>query len=79
MVDGEPSGGSRDGYRLFIELQEARHAAEYSLLVPMRRGEAVTRLDEAQQLFAAWARVKDGPAARAFLVALVALRGFRRL
>ena len=65
--------------RLFVRLQEARHIADYSLISPIRRPEAVRRVAEAQQLFDAWARVKDEPAARAFLVALLALRGFRRL
>lgn len=65
--------------RLCVRLQEARHSADYSLISPVRRPEAVRRVAEAQQLFEAWARVKDEPAARAFLVALVALRGFRRL
>ncbi len=65
--------------RSFVVLQEARHAADYSLASPVTRAEALRLIAVTSELFEAWARVKDDPAARAFLVALVALRGFRRL
>ena len=63
----------------FERLQEARHDADYSLLVPLRRSVAIQSIADAKELMEAWTRISTTPQARAFLVALVALRGFRRL
>lgn len=61
----------------FIELQQARHQADYDLGRPQTRSEALRLVQVAQDAFAGWARVRTSKDARVFLVAL-ALPGLRK-
>lgn len=56
----------------FVELQEARHEADYDHAKIWTRQEATDLVERVEQAFEAWERVKDGRDAAAYLVALIA-------
>lgn len=51
----------------FVELQQARHEADYDLTRSFRRGEADNFYLKAKEAFAAWERVKRTDEARLYL------------
>lgn len=61
----------KDVAQAFVELQEARHQADYDLGKSFTRREVADLLDRCTDAFAAWARCRKTPAAEAFLVAIV--------
>lgn len=56
----------------FVDLQEARHAADYDVGIGVRRTEVREIIVTANKAHRAWNRVKKHPDARVFLVALLA-------
>ncbi|SEG42712.1 hypothetical protein SAMN05421819_2874 [Bryocella elongata] len=54
----------------FLQLQEARHRADYDLQFPLDRQIALARVKEAEDLFRTWNNVRDEEDSRIFLTAL---------
>ena len=62
----------------FVELQEARHEADYDTgqrFVP-REVEAIVK--QAEEAFQAWRRTRSTPLARTYLIALLVARNWGR-
>lgn len=59
----------KDVAQAFVELQEARHQADYDLSKSFTRQETIDLLDRSTQAFAAWQRCRKSPEAKAYLVA----------
>lgn len=55
----------------FIELQQARHEADYDLTRVLTRNEALDLVTKAQQAFTDWQAVAGSEAGDAFLIALL--------
>ena len=60
--------------KTFVDLQEARHAADYNVATPLIRVEVTQKIDETKAAFDAWGRVRDTPNASVFLAALLLQR-----
>jgi uncharacterized protein (UPF0332 family) len=60
----------RDVAQAFVELQEARHQADYDLGKSFTRQEAADLVDRCTEAFASWERCRKSPAAEAYLVAI---------
>jgi hypothetical protein len=69
---GAISADLRKVAETFVELQEARHEADYDHVRVWTRQEAIDLVQRAEQVFQAWQRRKTGQDAAAYLVALVA-------
>ena len=54
----------------FLQLQEARHKADYDLQFSLNRQIALARVTEAEDLFRTWNNIRDAEDARVFLTAL---------
>jgi uncharacterized protein (UPF0332 family) len=61
----------------FVDLQQARHEADYDSARLFRRREVVSLIDEAEQSFADWQAVRESPQADTYLLALLAQRQMR--
>jgi hypothetical protein len=61
----------------FVELQNARHSADYDLSASFDRFAVLQTVDMARKVFAAWAVVKNRPNASVFLAALLLQRQWR--
>lgn len=61
----------------FVNLQEARHAADYDTAQSFNRADALAWVRAAETAFAAWKAVKGRPNANVFLAALLLGRGWR--
>ena len=57
--------------RTFVELQEERHEADYSLAKALTRSEVLAAIARARGALAAWKTVKGSPEADAYLLAMV--------
>jgi hypothetical protein len=55
----------------FVQLQEARHWADYDVSRPIYRQQALDLVEMARKAFAAWEDVKKQEAAKLFLVSLL--------
>jgi hypothetical protein len=55
----------------FIELQEARHAADYDFSKTYVRLDTVNQVEAAKEAFACWAKVRSSDNARVFLSAML--------
>lgn len=55
----------------FVNLQEARHAADYDLSRPLDRVEALAHIEQARQAFADWRTIRLKRNAGVFLAALL--------
>lgn len=53
--------------KVFVDLQEARHEADYNVGQDLNQEEAQSHVRDARKAFVAWARVKDTADARIFL------------
>ena len=62
----------------FVDLQEARHEADYDLALRFSRSEAQALVDQAERAFAAWQRVRGTASAKVFLASLLLWRDWRR-
>ena len=68
----------KDVAEAFIELQQARHEADYDSLRTFTRAEALDLVDMAEQAFANWRTIRRTIPADVFLAALLAHRGMCR-
>jgi hypothetical protein len=55
----------------FVELQEARHTADYDAGTPFDRNDVLQKIDLAERAFSDWDTVKNRPNANVFLAALL--------
>lgn len=69
---GTISAELREVAETFVELQEARHEADYDHARGWTRQEAIDLVQRAEQAFEAWGRAQTGRDATAYLVALLA-------
>ncbi len=61
----------------FIDLQEARLKADYDLTEQFNRLEALTKIEQAKDAFAAWAKVRSTPNAAVFMSCLAFRKEWR--
>ncbi|HXQ50908.1 MAG TPA: hypothetical protein VN802_07435 [Stellaceae bacterium] len=61
----------------FVELQEARHDADYDTTQVFARADTLEKVEQANEAFAAWKLVRNEPNATAFLAALLLNRLWR--
>lgn len=61
----------------FVELQEARHGADYDSTQTFNRSDVLITVAMAEQAFTAWKRIRTSPNAAAFLAALLLNRHWR--
>lgn len=61
----------------FVELQEDRHQADYDVNRQFRKTEAVIRVEQAEEAFKAWDRVRDQSEARLYLALLNTYNGLK--
>lgn len=60
--------------KAFVDLQEARHGADYDMVVSLIRVDVLQKIGEVRAAFEAWKRVRDTPNAKIFLSALLLQR-----
>ncbi len=78
LLNGEPVQGPLvDVADAFIELQEARHDADYNRARRFTRQETLDFVDQADQAFRDWSRVRGTLQADTFLTGLLAYRNMR--
>ena len=56
--------------RAFVDLQEARHAADYDMMQTYKRVSVLVRIEQAEQAARDWQKVRKSDQARVFLAAL---------
>lgn len=64
--------------RVFVDLQAARQSADYDLVHPVTRVEALGYIETARDAIAGWHRISGRPNANAFLAHLAGIVGRRR-
>jgi len=57
--------------RTFVQLQEERHAADYSLAKSLTRSEVLITITRARTAMASWKNIKGSPEADAYLLAML--------
>lgn len=57
--------------KVFVELQDARHQADYDLTVTFDRLDVMLKVQSVRSSFGAWTEVRDNPNAAVFLAALL--------
>jgi hypothetical protein len=55
----------------FVELQQARHSADYDVATPFDRSDVLQKIDAVERAFSDWIVVKNKPNANVFLAALL--------
>lgn len=74
-LDGRPiQPGLTDVAQTFVELQEARHDADYDRARRFTRGETLDLVESAERAFRDWREVRGSLQADTFLTALLAYR-----
>lgn len=63
---------------VFVDLQYARHSADYDVARKLTRQEVEALIDQVEQAFQAWQTVRGTPAARVYLAALLLWRQWSR-
>jgi len=61
----------RDVAQAFVDLQQARHEADYNLARSFSKSEAQALVDQADQAFTDWQTVRNNDVARLYLVCLL--------
>lgn len=64
--------------RNFIQLQEARHLADYDLSYALTRFQALRFVELARDAFVAWARIRNTAEANIFILSLVLWKNWTR-
>ena len=62
----------------FLDLQEARHTADYDLSRTFTKRAAEDLVEQVRRAFDAWRRVRKEPVARAFLICLLSYNRLTR-
>jgi uncharacterized protein (UPF0332 family) len=63
--------------KAFVELQDARHAADYNLGRTYTRDDAQSLVDQADEAFQAWRNVRTEPIAKVYLASLLLWKRWR--
>jgi len=71
LVAGQIEPGLRAVAAAFVDLQEARHAADYDLSENFTKVDSLTLVNRASQAFIDWQTVRSVPNAGVFLAALL--------
>lgn len=66
-----PSSALQQVARTFVDLQKARHQADYNLLEVFNRSEVLADVTRARGAMKAWSVVRGTPEAEAFLLAML--------
>ena len=61
--------------KIFVQLQEKRHTADYDNTTFWTRTEALARVKSAEQAFDIWSPIRSEQIAQAYLVSLVVKKG----
>jgi hypothetical protein len=61
----------------FVELQDARHSADYDTSIPLTKQDVLQKITMAEQAFVAWGAVRNAPNRAVFLTALLLNRQWR--
>jgi len=77
LLQGTLEPALRRFAEIFIELQEARHDADYDVTATFSRFDASQKVRLAREAFALWAQIRGGPNAAVFLGALLLQRHWR--
>jgi hypothetical protein len=78
LIDAPLENELRSVASAFVELQEARHGADYDVRVSFNRLDVLGKINMTQQAFADWRRVRGKPNAAAFLAALLLQKHWSR-
>lgn len=62
----------------FVDLQQARHDADYDLSLKLNRSEVLLRVREVERAFASWKSVRGTDEAKVFLTSLLVDKQWRR-
>ncbi len=76
-----PQGAPRQLRRIaaiFVDTQQARHGADYDVTLRLSRNEARALVVQVEEAFQGWQTVREDPAARIFLAALLLWRQWNR-
>jgi uncharacterized protein (UPF0332 family) len=65
--------------KAFVDLQEARHEADYNTAIRYTRQEATTIVASARSAFEAWRRIRSYPMTRTHLIALIVWKKWDRM
>lgn len=57
--------------KTFIDLQEARHAADYDVSTDLTKAEVLSQLEKTEAAFNAWQTIRKSMDARVFITALL--------
>lgn len=55
----------------FVELQEARHIADYDVVTPFDRNDVIQKIDSAERAFSDWNAIRGSANANVFAAALL--------
>jgi hypothetical protein len=61
----------QDVAQAFIDLQQARHEADYDISRRFTRSEAMDLMNQVDQAFVDWSNVRKDPTAEAFMLSLL--------
>lgn len=76
-----PQGVPRQLRRIaaaFVDLQHARHGADYDVTLKLTRNETRALVTQVEEVFQEWQTVREAPAARIYLTALLLWRQWSR-
>jgi hypothetical protein len=71
LLSAQLSSGLVTVARAFVDLQEARHAADYDLSTDFNRADTLSHIQKVETAFSAWRRERNSSDARVFLIALL--------
>jgi hypothetical protein len=77
LLLGPPGLPLRQVANAFVELQDARHDADYNLSTIFTRLEVLQKIDLAEQAFRAWRPIRSEPNTSVFLAALLLQQQWR--
>ncbi len=63
---------------VFVDLQQARHSADYDVTQKLTRHDAQALVAQAERAFQSWQTAREDPATRAYLAALLLWRQWSR-
>ncbi|MES2391818.1 MAG: hypothetical protein V4555_09260 [Acidobacteriota bacterium] len=70
LLHGPPSREIRSIAKIFVDLQEIRHNADYDLAAHFSRLETLQTIERSESAQAAWGRIRNSDEANVFLAAL---------
>lgn len=71
LLSAQLSPGLVTVARTFVDLQEARHAADYDVSTDFNRADALSLIQKVEAAFSAWRHERNSLDARVFMIALL--------